>query len=778
MTTDPATNDTKHRPSSVDHGVSRPKQRGHRSIVWDALLSAVGWIALAGFGLITSTVIYRAVGDAGFGIWATVLALRAILLWFDGGLVMGVIRDAALLPTEAEAATTRIRTAQMTFRALGLVAVALGLLASTIPGALLGLREEEATDAQLVTVLLAFDAGIALAASPLTAVIRGFQRFDLLAYGSVAHALIGSVLLIAGASTAGLPGAALGLLLARTIVTTGYLAWVYRGHRELLGMTFESAGFRSLIRFSAPLWLISLGTLMGQSTDVPIVGAFFSATAAGHFALGAVPASVMAGALWMLIDTVYPRLVAAEGQALLSPLRLLVLAASFLGALGLTILALSAAPLLRLWIGEDPPLAQAVIVIYALTWLLNMPAHVLALAAIARNRHQALAPLVLAEAVVNLILSLILIIPFGAIGPAIGTAISLAASNLIFVPVLLLRRVDLSLGDFVRASCWGYGIGAAAAVATWMIANFASDSDWVSIGTSALVPIGIVIALGVLWIKDQHRIQVWAALLVDRGWFHLILEAREAGVARARIAEARRRGGRPEANPLVTVRIATYNRGQLVADRAIASAIAQTYENLEILVVGDACDAQTEAAVRSVQDPRIVFHNLPERGTYPADPAKRWMVAGAAPMNWALDHARGEWIAPLDDDDEFSPDHVEVLLRGANVQSADFVYGIAESEQEPGVWGPVGSWPPREGHIVHAAVMYNTRLAFLRHSVDAWRLLEPGDWNLWKRMRNAGARMAFVDRVVVRHFLEKRELRVQAPTPGDVVASNTGSFCP
>ena len=41
-----------------------------------------------------------------------------------------------------------------------------------------------------------------------------------------------------------------------------------------------------------------------------------------------------------------------------------------------------------------------------------------------------------------------------------------------------------------------------------------------------------------------------------------------------------------EPTPLVTVRIATYGTGRTVVDRAIRSALEQTYENLEILVVG------------------------------------------------------------------------------------------------------------------------------------------------------------------------------------------------
>lgn len=217
--------------------------------------------------------------------------------------------------------------------------------------------------------------------------------------------------------------------------------------------------------------------------------------------------------------------------------------------------------------------------------------------------------------------------------------------------------------------------------------------------------------------------------------------------------------------PLVTIRIATYNRGQLVVDRAITSALNQTYRNIEVLVVGDACDEETEQAVRSVEDPRVRFVNLPHRGIYPEDPMSRWMVAGAAPMNAALYLARGAWLAPCDDDDELTPDHVEVLLAHAKRHRLEMVYSRARCEVTPGVWQEIGSEPLAHGYISHGSVMYSLGLRFLEHNPAAWKLPEPGDWNLWRRMRDAGVRIGFADHLTYVHYLEgyKRDAMPQSP---------------
>jgi len=211
-----------------------------------------------------------------------------------------------------------------------------------------------------------------------------------------------------------------------------------------------------------------------------------------------------------------------------------------------------------------------------------------------------------------------------------------------------------------------------------------------------------------------------------------------------------------DAEPLISVLMPTYNRAELLRERSVASVLRQTYSRFEMVIVGDACTDHTEALLRDAGDPRIRFYNLPARGTYPEDPYLRWLVAGSAPANEALRLARGRWIAWLDDDDEFSADHLEALLAACLDRRWEFAYGVMDMEVESGTWRRAGSYPPECGRICNASVLCGAHLRFLRYDLNAWRLDEPNDWNLWKRMWGAGVRMGFVDRVVGRHFLEHR----------------------
>ncbi len=195
--------------------------------------------------------------------------------------------------------------------------------------------------------------------------------------------------------------------------------------------------------------------------------------------------------------------------------------------------------------------------------------------------------------------------------------------------------------------------------------------------------------------------------------------------------------------PLISITIPTYNKGQILVNRTIPSVLSQTYNNFEVIIVGDHCVDDTESLIQQIKDERILFHNLPERGNYPATPEDRWRVAGTTPRNKALELAKGEWIAPLDDDDVFSPDHLELLLKFALEGGHEFVYGIIDLEEENGEFYEIGSYPLRCGDISHLAVLYHSSLKFFKYDIDAWKYGEPGRLEFMATNERGGCKLWF-----------------------------------
>src|SRR5438552_2642197 len=98
--------------------------------------------------------------------------------------------------------------------------------------------------------------------------------------------------------------------------------------------------------------------------------------------------------------------------------------------------------------------------------------------------------------------------------------------------------------------------------------------------------------------------------------------------------------------PTVSVVIPTYERRHYVA-RAVASVLAQTYQDFEVLVVDDGSTDGTAQALEGL-DLRLRYHWQENRG-----------VSGARNAGSRL--ARGEIVAFLDSDDRWLPDHLAVV---------------------------------------------------------------------------------------------------------------------
>jgi hypothetical protein len=212
-----------------------------------------------------------------------------------------------------------------------------------------------------------------------------------------------------------------------------------------------------------------------------------------------------------------------------------------------------------------------------------------------------------------------------------------------------------------------------------------------------------------------------------------------------------------EREPLISVRMATWNRADMLVDVAVASVLRQSYQRFELVIVGDGCTDDTEARLRKVGDDRIRFHNLPTHTVYPEDPRRRWMVMGSVPRNVADRMSRGMWLAPLDDDDEFTDDHLELLLTSALEHRNEFVYGLIDCHwTDISLTDRVGSYPPESGSVGLQASLYPRLLDFFTLDPVSWALDETCDWTVVRRMIDAGVRIGFVDRLVTRMTTERR----------------------
>jgi glycosyltransferase involved in cell wall biosynthesis len=188
--------------------------------------------------------------------------------------------------------------------------------------------------------------------------------------------------------------------------------------------------------------------------------------------------------------------------------------------------------------------------------------------------------------------------------------------------------------------------------------------------------------------------------------------------------------------------------------RAIMSVAMQTYRPIQHIVVADGPNPELERLLRCISRDHpatgyeFVFECLPEHGM-----GGRW---GHTARMRGIDLAKGEYIAYLDDDDAYWPEHVANL---AQLLDDDPEIGFAHAS----LWmhdqgGDAGGWvcaapTPCFGRITTSAIMHRRELL----DVATWRddgVQETVDWDLISRWVDSGVRSAFSEQVSAHGYRE------------------------
>jgi glycosyltransferase involved in cell wall biosynthesis len=98
--------------------------------------------------------------------------------------------------------------------------------------------------------------------------------------------------------------------------------------------------------------------------------------------------------------------------------------------------------------------------------------------------------------------------------------------------------------------------------------------------------------------------------------------------------------------PKISVIVPTYNRERFII-KAIDSILNQTYKDYEIIVVDDGSTDETKKALQAYSQIKYIFQD-------------NGGVSSA--RNTGIMAAKGEWVAFLDSDDEWTEDYLSVQM--------------------------------------------------------------------------------------------------------------------
>ena len=200
-------------------------------------------------------------------------------------------------------------------------------------------------------------------------------------------------------------------------------------------------------------------------------------------------------------------------------------------------------------------------------------------------------------------------------------------------------------------------------------------------------------------------------------------------------------------SPFFSVIVPTYNRSHFILP-TIRSALWQTYQHFEVLVIGDGCSDDTGALLQQHFGRRVTWHNLESnRGSQ------------SYPNNEGIRRARGSHVAYLGHDDIWSPDHLSALASVIANSDPDFVVSGAVIHK------PVGAGAPRiTGLVVNqdrASRHFFPPSSFAHRrgvldSLGGWpdpnAVVAPVDCHLLLSARKRGMSFAATDAITVHKF--------------------------
>jgi len=135
--------------------------------------------------------------------------------------------------------------------------------------------------------------------------------------------------------------------------------------------------------------------------------------------------------------------------------------------------------------------------------------------------------------------------------------------------------------------------------------------------------------------------------------------------ARYRVWRTTRRMPRDSDMPKVAVIVPCYNHAAFV-ERALASVFAQTYRNVELLVIDDgSTDNSAEAARRAL-----------EQSPFPSHFASRANRGATATINEGVMQTGAQYVNILNSDDAFTPDRLQTMVDAVAAQG--FAWGFSD----------------------------------------------------------------------------------------------------
>jgi O-antigen/teichoic acid export membrane protein len=421
---------------------------------------ASSWAGLAvnvAVGFFLSPFILHRLGDEAFGLWVLIFSLTGYYGLFDFGIRSSLIRYVSKFQAtgDKDQLARLINTSLFTYTCLGLALMVPSVVGSFYVDRWFHVPAAFLRDARILFFMVGASLSLGFPLGISGGILEGLQSFYLLNWTNIVSTLLRAVLIVLalthglGLLTVALITVALPLITSavRAVIAQRVLPIPY-GWRYV-----DRHALKQVANYGSVTFMIMVAGRLRFRTDAVIIGTFLSASAITYFSIASRLVDYAQEVVSSLAQVFTPMSSHFHATGDYTQLRKIFLTGNRACALIMFPICVSLLMLgksvIEAWVGPRYVTSYSVLVILVIPSTLYYAQSTSNRILFGMSLHKSLGIVVLLEGIANVILSIALVRPLGIVGDALGTAIPLLCTAVLFLPRHLCRRLEVPLRTFL-----------------------------------------------------------------------------------------------------------------------------------------------------------------------------------------------------------------------------------------------------------------------------------------------------------------------------------------
>jgi O-antigen/teichoic acid export membrane protein len=478
-------------------------------------------------GIFLSPFILHHLGDTAFGVWVLIFSVTGYYGLFDLGIRSSVVRYVSKFTAtnDDEELAKVVNTSLFSYSCIGLASMVVTLLLCLFVDRVFAkIPPEMFPTARWLLLMVGGSVALGFPLGIFGGFLEGLQRFYITNWTNVIATLLRTALIVVVLNRGyGLLMVAFITIILPLIASIVRAVMAYQIRPFPLGAKYvDRATFRRIVNYSSSTFLIMVAGRLKFKTDEIVIGTMISAAAVTYFNIGNRIVDYAGQVVTTLAQVFTPMSSQSEAKGDMNRLRKIFVVGNRVCAFIIfpicATLIILGKSVIEVWMGKkylttnSYPVLVIMIVACSLWWSQSASGRIL----FGMSKHSTWAKITLIEGVSNLILSIILVRPYGIIGDAFGTAIPLACSTILFMPRHVCKLLGIRLWTYLREAYALPFLLTVPLVATLLLLKqWFVPHNYRQLGLQLLIG-GAVYGAGLAWAYLTHKALSTGELVVKK----------------------------------------------------------------------------------------------------------------------------------------------------------------------------------------------------------------------------------------------------------------------